>query len=468
MNDNCQIFTPATIANKMLDIVGYKVDLYGRKVLENSCGDGSILSLIVERYIVDAEIHGMNCDQIRAGLTRDIWAAEIDKKHICRCICNLDEIAALHNIINVHWNILNEDILRKPYEIKFDYVIGNPPYISYWYLSNEDRSFLKSSYSVCSEGCFDYCYAFIESGIQSLNEYGKLIYLIPNSIFKVRFAYQLRKMMMSYLTEVYDYTTLKLFDDALTSSALILLDRNNNVPSIKYFDIVKEKVETILKNNLNNGKWIFSDTTNSYAKRFDDYFHVGTSVATQKNDIFVLSEYQISGEYLLHEGYYIEIALLRKAESPRNRQLNKQEYIIFPYRYENNKIIRYTEEEFAFTFPEGYKYLLSKQHVLKERDSDKNCKWFEYGRTQALSHLNKEKLMISTVITNAINVYKLEPSAIPYSGIYITPKSSLTLDDAIIILQSRSFQNYIHSVGINANGSSVRICCQDIKNFTFE
>ena len=49
IKDKCQIFTPTDIVTKMLDLANYRGNLFGKKVLENSCGDGKFLSQIVQR-----------------------------------------------------------------------------------------------------------------------------------------------------------------------------------------------------------------------------------------------------------------------------------------------------------------------------------------------------------------------------------------------------------------------------------
>lgn len=49
----CQIPTPISYVEQMLDRVGYRSDLFGKKVLENSFGEGNILCKIVDRYIQD-------------------------------------------------------------------------------------------------------------------------------------------------------------------------------------------------------------------------------------------------------------------------------------------------------------------------------------------------------------------------------------------------------------------------------
>ena len=48
-----QVFTPPDYVEKLLDAIGYKDNLMGKLILENSCGDGNILVAIVQRYIDD-------------------------------------------------------------------------------------------------------------------------------------------------------------------------------------------------------------------------------------------------------------------------------------------------------------------------------------------------------------------------------------------------------------------------------
>ena len=55
MASNCQIPTPKTYVIQMLDYIGYTDKLFGKKVLENSCGEGNILLEIVRRYVESAK-----------------------------------------------------------------------------------------------------------------------------------------------------------------------------------------------------------------------------------------------------------------------------------------------------------------------------------------------------------------------------------------------------------------------------
>ncbi len=59
-NKNCKVPTPKEYVEIMLNQVGYIENLYGRKVIENSCGEGNILIEIVRRYIKDCKKQGIH------------------------------------------------------------------------------------------------------------------------------------------------------------------------------------------------------------------------------------------------------------------------------------------------------------------------------------------------------------------------------------------------------------------------
>ncbi|MCK8099326.1 SAM-dependent methyltransferase [Bacillus sp. 2CMS4F] len=470
MNKKCQVFTPAKIVVEMLDLVGYVSNLYGKKVIENACGDGNILKEIVKRYIEECLHKSLSLEQIKAGLELDIYGVEIDPIHQSNCIKNLDLIAANYGLYNVSWNILNRDILKTKLEISFDFVIGNPPYITYRDLDEDTRLFIRENFKSCSKGKFDYCYAFIEASLNSLNDKGKMAYLIPSSIFKNVFAQRLRDMMLCDITEIYDYTVQKIFHNALTSSAILIFDKGRVCDQVKYFDIENDNSISINKNKLTE-KWVFSqpieENTQLEKCKFSDFFTASISIATLLNEAFVIDNFESDNEYIKVRDFKIEKEILRETVSPRGLNYNKKECIIFPYFYSNGELRRYSLDTFQKKFPEAIKYLETYKDKLIKRKSDKNVHWYEYGRTQALAHLNQEKLLTSTIVTKKVRIYELNKECIPYSGIYIVSKGDLKLDKAKKLLESESFYHYVSSIGINASGSSLRITARDINNFEF-
>ncbi len=467
MIKKCQVFTPTQNVLELLNIVNYNSNLYGKKVIENACGDGNILTEIVKRYIEDALNNGIEINEIRQGLENDIYGAEIDKIHYKKCLQNLNNVANEYGISNVKWQLFNTDILKKTLSTKFDYIIGNPPYISYRDLDEATRSFVKGKFKSCAYGKFDYCYAFIEASLDGLSDNGALAYIIPNSIFKNVFAQELRNMILPYTVKILDYTTKKLFEQVLTSSAILVCSKASNKDYIEYANVATKDVYNINKNSLTE-KWVFtSNITQKPAKRFGDYFAASISIATLYNEAYILKKFAIEKNFIRVGDYCIERGITREGVSPRSLNYSKKELILFPYKYKSNKLVRYKKEDFEKLYPEATKYLKSFSVQLAKRKSDKSVEWFEYGRTQALAHLNQPKLLLSTVVTKEIKVYQLSKECIPYSGIYIVPKADLPLSFAKELLESDSFCKYVQGIGISANGKSLRITAVDINNFEF-
>ena len=211
-----------------------------------------------------------------------------------------------------------------------------------------------------------------------------------------------------------------------------------------------------------------NDENHENRVRFGDLFSASIVVATLLNEAFVVSDYDaLCDDYLKCNGYRIETEITRVAVSPRSMRNGKQERIIFPYYYTNNTLQRYSETEFYEKFPYAVEYLNSYRERLDKRNADKQAIWFEYGRSQALRRINQAKLLVSTVITGRIEVYSLDAQCIPYAGIFITPIGDFALDVARQVLTSPGFMQYALSIGICANGHSVRITPKDIENYEF-
>ena len=467
----CQIFTPDGIVDKMLALANFEDNLYEKRTLENSCGDGKILAKIVSAYIESGRKNLLSDRAIIATLETNITAFDIDKEQVKKCKSNLAEIALLYGLRDVEWNIICGDFLKSNRDQKYDYIIGNPPYISYPHLTKAIRNFLKKNYKTCKKGKFDYYYAFIEKSYDILAEDGVLIYLIPNNMFKNVFASEIRLLIKDELEEIIDYPNERVFKDVLVSPAIIKVRKGNTRKQLRYilFDNGTKKESRIDKKHLVNEKWVFSLAEITHGKKVGDYFRVSSCIATLLNDAFVLSDCTFDDEYCYFGKTKIERAIIKRAASPKSKKYQKNEYIIFPYYYDTNGIIKpYSEKEMIDIFPLALIHLKNKKKKLEKRNADKNAAWYMYGRSQALQNSNQEMILISSVISDCTKAYLLSADEIPYSGLYIIPTGNVSLKKLLKCLNSQNFKSHIQNVGVCVNGKSRRITPNDIKSFIFE
>lgn len=464
---NCQVFTPSDYVEILLNQVNYKCNLYKKKILENSCGDGNILSIVVKRYIEDCINNGIPKHLIKSGLENDIRGYEIDLKQYNKCIEKLNNILSEYKIEPINWCIYNEDYLYSETNEKYDFIVGNPPYINYRDIELKDRNNLRMKFDSCKKGKFDYCYAFIEKSINSLSDEGKMSYLIPSSIFKTVFGIQLRNLMKYHIIKIIDYSSVKVFSEVLVSSAIMVLNKNKNNDIFEYID-VKHNDSIILSNLELKEKWVFDSDNNIGNRKFGEFFHVTNAVATLFNDAFIINEWKYNKPYYEVNNQKIEDQLIYDSASPKMLAYGKKYKIIFPYYYLDGKLCHYTADEFETKFPYAVKYLNQFRQKLDNRKKDKSALWFEYGRSQALTKLKRKKLLMSTIITDSVKLYILDENNIPYSGLFIYPTTNkLSLEDAVRILNSDAFYNYVLRIGIHMNGNSYRVTSRDILNYRF-
>ena len=468
VKQKCQVPTPHEIVIQMLDHIGYTKNLYGKRVLENSCGTGNFLIEIVKRYIQDCIAHNYSLEEIKFGLSRDIHAFEKDRRIHKQCIDNLSKTAAIYGIAEVHWNVKRKNALHAAKTGRYQFVVGNPPYLAYPELDDSTRKYLRKHFASCSKGKPDYYYAFIESALSSLAPDGKLAYLVPGNFMKNLYSEKLRQLILPSLYEIIDYSHQRIFGDVLTSSVILYCDKATVTNTVHYEDKHYKRICTMDRKQM-TGKWLFTEQETTKLASFSDYFHASAPVATQLNNAFVIRNWDTHDDlHIIFGNHIIEKAALRNAAGPRGLHQNAKEVIIFPYAYDTQgNIIHFTEEQFRTQYPGAYGYLMQNRTKLLLRKSDPQANWFEYGRSQLLTHLNQPKLILSSFVTNHPRVYLLSSDTVPYAGICVLSRNGNDITKAQTILNSPEFMEYVRRVGVCTNGMSYRISPTDINKFQF-
>lgn len=179
-------YTPLKLAEKMIKC--FKNDTVEiKKILEPSCGDGVFLDAIINEELLSP--------------STEVTAIEIEKFEADKI---KGRISSDKNI-----KVLNEDFFKFYHKNKdkerYDLIFGNPPYIRYQYLNEEQRiemSEILTSHGMKSNKLINTWVGFIVACIHLLNEKGKIAFVVPAEILQVAYAEDLRLYLAEHLSKI--------------------------------------------------------------------------------------------------------------------------------------------------------------------------------------------------------------------------------------------------------------------------
>ncbi|TAG93163.1 MAG: methyltransferase domain-containing protein, partial [Bacteroidetes bacterium] len=153
-----KVYTPRFVVEKILSDIGFdNVDILGKTILDTSCGDGRFLVVVAEKIIQ------LSPEEYLQENLEKIYGWDIDNQAIAYCIENLNELIKPLDM-KVNWNIYAINSLEKIQDNtqKFDFIVGNPPYIRIQHLAETERKFIQMTYKFCKSGSTDTYIAFYE------------------------------------------------------------------------------------------------------------------------------------------------------------------------------------------------------------------------------------------------------------------------------------------------------------------
>lgn len=153
----------------------------------------------------------------------------------------------------------------------FDAIIGNPPYIDAKKLA-AISSYLKENYKVYYSSS-DLSSYFFELGLNVLKSNGLFSYINTNKFFRTEYGKPLREFISdNKIHSIINFEQVPIFDEALVSSLIIVLEKNKNKedfsfvefnkeksPTHEFENLIKERNKVILKNDIDSDSWNFSN-----------------------------------------------------------------------------------------------------------------------------------------------------------------------------------------------------------------
>ena len=487
-NENGIVFTPLYICDYIVKNTIKKFDK-DTKIIDPSCGCGifiistlnylkkktnmKIIDLL-ENNIYGIDITKNNIDRTKILLTLYCIMNGEDKNQID---FNIIEADSLFN----DWN----DLFRVN---KFDYIIGNPPYVNNHDLKESYIKKLSSTFKTTTEGTFNIFYAFIEKSMEYLADDGKLGYIIPNNFIHIQSARPLRQYIRenNYLNEIIDFKDNTIFYPILTYNCIMYLTKKNK--TYKFAQIQKkEDFKSVFKNiefkkakisDLSDNGWELVDINvrnniskiEGFKKKLDSYIRVG--IATLRDKVYVIDGYDEDKKmyYKLYNDkkYYIEegiiIPYIKVSKYKSDDDIGR---IIFPYTVKDNNSIPIDVEVLKKKYPMAYQYFMDTKETLDERDSDGKLNlsnWYMYGRSQGLNLWN-EKILFSTFNENP-NFVKSNEKEFLFSNGYCIINYDIDEDVLLKIINSDIMKYYIDNTSYSISGNYKCYQKKYVKNFS--
>lgn len=466
-----QVFTPEGIVILILDEVGYKdKKTLEKTIMEPSFGEGVFLIQIVERIIHESKKQGKSNQDIISIIKKNVFGIEKDTALFETTIERLNALLQVYGIESIDWtkNLFNGDTIHlyTNFSNKFDYVVGNPPYIRIHNIDEETRNAINTF--EFSDGTTDMYIMFYEMSISMLNPNGKLGFITPNSFLKNTSQRKFRDHLVEskYISKIFDFKTSKIFKGVDVYTCICVLNKNSKRAnkSIEYREYNMYKV--LKKNNfsfeyfeneLKNKAWnlsseediLFLEQIKQKPIKIGNIATVQNGIATNRDDVYIskawldkdetkpyMGKHTDKKKIVYFNGFPIESTILHRCiKASRYDGVISNNYIIFPYKPSNKvnffvgneKIetdyIPITEKELINKFPKAYEYLTKNWQSLSTRDMDKGANWYQFGRSQGLQNSCYKKIVFKHIIskeTTSIVPYIVDNDVIVYSGIYTT------------------------------------------------
>jgi hypothetical protein len=385
--------------------------------LDPSCGCGAFLVGLVDYY---RRVFNKPIKQI---VKENVFGSDILKYNIekAKLIMTIFALQYGEDLIDSDFNLFHQDSLRTKWELNFDNIIGNPPYVKFQDLTEDNRNDLPTRWKSIEGGAFNLYFAFFELGYNLLKPSGKLGYITPNNYFTSLAGKSLRKYLVHQkcVTRIIDFSHKKVFD-AQTYTAItfiakqqnetILFDRIGEGLSPEAF-LAKANGSPVNLKSLNEKKWRLLKTEEqkniksieTIGKPIGKLFDICVGIATLKDEVFFIDgSKQENGFYIKTTAkgvFEIEKDIVKPVYKISDfKSQDEIEYntkkIICPYTIKGKIATPIPELVFKREYPKCYAYLLSEKENLLARDKGKVAfdPFFVWGRSQGLTRKGKKIL----------------------------------------------------------------------------
>lgn len=295
-------YTPKSIADFLVSYLSDKLrDKKNISVLEPSAGDGIFVRTIYNNEIFSEKV-------------KKVVAVEQSKRELNKITKEVKQ----KSFSAIHSDFLE---FQKENKQKFSLVVGNPPYIKKNLLKENQIEHCKSIHqnaNLADTKPKNIWTAFLVRCIEFTAEDGILAFVLPSELLQVKFAAELRELILKQFerVEIFTFNEL-LFKDCKGQDTLLLIgEKKSNDKGVFYCNIDKltdleERKFTLAQNiKIKESKWTHHhleteeiellEKLKEQLQTVNDYCSSKAGIVTAANDYFIVDAKTVD-EYSLHD-----------------------------------------------------------------------------------------------------------------------------------------------------------------------
>jgi len=434
MQEEGKIETPRDVAVYMVKkLFAFKPPQPSSRVLDAGCGRGVFIRAVLEW----CRTHGLKPPEI-VGVEIDEELAEAARKEFSGL--------ATVKIIVCDFLTLSEEELGT-----FDYIIGNPPYISYEKIEPEKRKLYKRLYK-SAEGRFDVYFLFFEKALRLLKFGGRLVFITPEKYLYVLSAARLRKLLARHHVEEIELLPEETFGIKVLAYPAITVVNKTSSSSIAS---VTARTRLVFRNGRveeislprRGEPWTpnlplsasHSVITGS-CKLADLALRISAGVATGRDEIFVVPKTQLSEELKPFALPTVSGRELVKFEADRVIDYDKLDYVILTPYDRNGRLLSEGEAKPLLDYLSRWKAELESRYaVRKERKP-----WYSFHEDPPLREIFKPKILWRDIARKPIFVADPLGLVVPrHTVYYLVLKNPNVMYDLLDYLNSDEVKRWL-------------------------
>jgi len=338
-------------------------------------------------------------------------------------------------------------LLSKAHLGTFDYVIGNPPYISYEKMDRDKRKIYKKMFRTAI-GRFDLYMLFFEKALELLKPGGRLVFITPEKYLYVLSARELRKMLAQYHIEEIELVSENVFGSILAYPAITVLNKTRH--GYGRTKLVLRNGETLLVElSVDGSSWLYaiskSSPSTGHIERYryklrDIALRISAGVATGRDKVFIVPRSLLPKElepYAFPTISGSDLAKFKPGEAINPDQLRN--VIIVPYDREGNLL----DEDSAkpiLQYLSRWRKELEERRVVRLRKK----KWYAFHEDPPMQLILRPKILWSDIVREPAFYADMQGIIIPrHSVYYLVPRSPEIIPKLLQYLNNDTVKEWI-------------------------